>query len=167
MEVCGSQPRAGSGRRGKAQPQVWLCRGSGVLTEPASSSQVIESRTLALARSLSRQLQTSCLVLVSSLPGLPTHIQQEALLLSHAASQGYHRGATRLGASRVRLERIRESLDDIMDYMVNNTPLNWLVGPFYPRMVAVETPTAGPPHSGSSLPYSEVEMEPLHPQGET
>lgn len=143
------------------------------MTEPPSSPQVIESRTLALARSLSQQLQTTCLVLVSSLQGLPTHIQQEALSLSHAASRGYRRRATRLSelpdgvlsVSRVRLERIRESLDDVMDYMVNNTPLNWLVGPFYPRMVIVETPKASPPGSPSTLP--EVEMEALRPQEES
>lgn len=28
---------------------------------------------------------------------------------------------------------MKESLDDVMDYLVNNTPLNWLVGPFYPQ----------------------------------
>lgn len=84
-----------------------------------------------MARSLSQQLQTTCLVLVSSLPGLPGlpgQLQQEAPQ----------------GPRGVRLERIRESLDHVMDYMVNNTPLNWLVGPFYPRMVVMETPTAGP-----------------------
>lgn len=133
------------------------------MTELPSSRQVIESRTLALARSLSQQLQTTCLVLVSSLQGLPTSIQQEALSLSHSASPGYLRRAR-----RVRLERIRESLDDVMDYMVNNTPLNWLVGPFYPRMVAMETPTASTPSSPSTLREveveAEVEMESLHPQ---
>ncbi|XP_029691288.1 perilipin-2-like [Takifugu rubripes] len=98
----------------------------------------MESRTLALARSLTQQLQTTCLVLVSSLQGLPTHLQQEALSLSHSASHAY------LSVSRVRLDRVRESLDEVMDYMVNNTPLNWLVGPFHPHMVAVETPACGP-----------------------
>lgn len=135
-----------------------------------------ESRTLALARSLTQQLQTTCLVLVSSLQGLPTQIQQEALSLSHSASHAYLIRAKRLGdlpdgvlsVSRVRLERIRESLDDVMDYMVNNTPLNWLVGPFYPRMVAVETAAASPQGSPLTTPppevCEEVEMEPLRPQ---
>lgn len=72
---------------------------------------------------------------MSSLQGLPVHIQQEALWLHQ---QGYRHSSTRLG-------RIRDSLDDVMDYMVNNTPLNWLVGPFYPRLVAVETATVSPP----------------------
>lgn len=112
----------------------------------------MESRTLALARSLTQQLQTTCLVLVSSLQGLPTRLQQEALSLSHAASHAYLSRAKRmselpngvLSVSRVRLERVRGSLDEVMDYMVNNTPLNWLVGPFYPHMVAVETPAVSP-----------------------
>lgn len=113
---------------------------------------MVESRTLALARSLTQQLQTTCLVLVSSLQGLPTHLQQEALSLSHSASHAYLSRAKRLSelpngvlsVSRVRLDRVRESLDEVMDYMVNNTPLNWLVGPFYPHMVAVETPAVSP-----------------------
>lgn len=29
---------------------------------------------------------------------------------------------------------MKESLDGVMDYLVNNTPLNWLVGPFYPQL---------------------------------
>lgn len=111
----------------------------------------MESRTLALGRSLSQQLQTTCLVLASSLQGLPTHIQQEALWLSQ---RGYLHSSTRL-------ERIRGSLDDVMDYMVNNTPLNWLVGPFYPRLVAMETRTARPPSP------PQVEMEPLRLQGDS
>lgn len=130
---------------------------------------------MALARSLTQQLQTTCLVLVSSLQGFPTEIQQEALFLSHSVSHAYLSSAKRLSdlpdgvlsASRVRLERIRDSLDDVMDYMVNNTPLNWLVGPFYPRMVAVETAAADPQCSPLATPppemCEEVEMEPLRP----
>ncbi|XP_019203955.1 perilipin-2 [Oreochromis niloticus] len=112
--------------------------------------QVIESRTLTLARSLTQQLQTTCLVLVSSLQGLPNHIQQEALSLGHSASQVYANFSkakalgdlpdTVLTSSRVQLSKMKESLDNVMDYLINNTPLNWLVGPFYPRMAPEPTP---------------------------
>uniref|UniRef100_A0A669F298 Perilipin n=1 Tax=Oreochromis niloticus TaxID=8128 RepID=A0A669F298_ORENI len=111
---------------------------------------VIESRTLTLARSLTQQLQTTCLVLVSSLQGLPNHIQQEALSLGHSASQVYANFSkakalgdlpdTVLTSSRVQLSKMKESLDNVMDYLINNTPLNWLVGPFYPRMAPEPTP---------------------------
>lgn len=37
-----------------------------------------------------------------------------------------------LTSSKGQLQKMKESLDDVMDYLVNNTPLNWLVGPFYP-----------------------------------
>ncbi|XP_041841035.1 perilipin-2 [Melanotaenia boesemani] len=115
-------------------------------------AEVIESRTLALARSLTQQLQTTCLVLVSSLQGLPNHIQQEALSLSHSAVQIYNNfsKAKVLGDlpdsvlvnSKVQLGKMKDSLDNVMDYLVNNTPLNWLVGPFYPRMTPKQTHTA-------------------------
>lgn len=112
--------------------------------------QVIESRTLTLARSLTQQLQTTCLVLVSSLQGLPNHIQQEALSLGYSASQVYANFSkakalgdlpdTGLTSSRVQLSKMKESLDNVMNYLINNTPLNWLVGPFYPRMAPEPTP---------------------------
>ncbi|KAM9836412.1 perilipin-2 [Aulostomus maculatus] len=119
-------------------------------------AEVIESHTLALARSLTQQLQTTCLVLVSSLQGLPNHIQQEALSLGRSATQMYasFSKANVLGDlpdsfwtnSKIQLARMKVSLDNVMDYLVNNTPLNWLVGPFYPRLAPEETqtPTTGP-----------------------
>lgn len=129
-------------------------------------TQAIESRTLALARSLTQQLQTSCLVVVSSVQGLPNHVQQEALSLSRSAAQLYTSFKLRelpdsvLGGTRVQLGQMKESLDHVMDYFVNNTPLNWLVGPFYPR-----TPkgirTLGPAPSSQPRPEEprEVKME--------
>jgi perilipin-2 len=38
-----------------------------------------------------------------------------------------------LTSSKGKLQKMKESLDDVMDYVVNNTPVNWLVGPFYPQ----------------------------------
>ncbi|KAL6118681.1 plin2 [Pungitius sinensis] len=137
-------------------------------------AEVIEHRTLSLAQSLTQQLQTTCLVLVSRLQGLPSHIQQEALQLGRAATQVYvsFSKASSLGdlpdsvlsVSKVQLGRIKDSLDNVMDYLVNNTPLNWLVGPFYPRMDTEPTPTpalSGQSHREEPM---EVEMETLHSQ---
>uniref|UniRef100_A0A2K5QPU5 Perilipin n=1 Tax=Cebus imitator TaxID=2715852 RepID=A0A2K5QPU5_CEBIM len=39
-----------------------------------------------------------------------------------------------LTSSKGPLQKMKKSLDDVMDYLVNNTPLNWLVGPFYPQL---------------------------------
>lgn len=126
-------------------------------------TQAIESRTLALARSLTQQLQTTCLVVVSSVQGLPNHIQQEALSLSRSASQMYvnFRVSSQLSGSRIQLGQMKESLDHVMDYLVNNTPLNWLVGPFYPRMAPKGIRTLGPAPQPHPNRPSETEMEEL------
>lgn len=136
--------------------------------------QVIESRTLALARSLTQQLQTTCLVLFSSVQGLPNHVQQEALSLARSATQIYSSFSKAnvladlpdsvLATSKVQLRKMRDSLDNVLDYLVNNTPLNWLVGPFYPRIEpepasaagSARAPSSGPPSTG---PHGEEPME--------
>ncbi|XP_059692790.1 perilipin-2 isoform X2 [Haemorhous mexicanus] len=100
----------------------------------------IESRTLAIARSLTQQLQTTCLTLVSSLQGLPQNVQDQVYSVGSMASDVYQsfRSASSfqelsdsfIAASKGQLKKMKESLDDVMDYLVNNTPLNWLVPDF-------------------------------------
>lgn len=106
--------------------------------------QHIESRTLAIAQNLSQQLQTTCLTLVSSIQGLPQNIQDQVHHVGEIAGDVYKsfRSASSfrevsdnlLTSSKGQLKKMKESLDDVMDYLVNNTPLNWLVGPFYPQL---------------------------------
>lgn len=159
---------------------VW--KSSGPNQQNNHEAEVIESRTLTLARSLTQQLQTTCLVLISSLQGLPSHIQQEVLSLSQSASQVYSNfsKAKRLGdlpdsmlaSSKVQLSKMKDSLDHVMDYLVNNTPLNWLVGPFYPRMAPNATPTLASEDisrhtSFSSPPAQEHREEPMEVEMET
>ncbi|XP_059692791.1 perilipin-2 isoform X3 [Haemorhous mexicanus] len=108
----------------------------------------IESRTLAIARSLTQQLQTTCLTLVSSLQGLPQNVQDQVYSVGSMASDVYQsfRSASSfqelsdsfIAASKGQLKKMKESLDDVMDYLVNNTPLNWLVGPFYPQLPGIQ-----------------------------
>lgn len=109
-----------------------------------NEAEQIESRTLAIAHNLSQQLQSTCLVLVSSLKGLPQHVQVHALSVSHSAMEIYTSFSKAavvedlsdkvLTSSRSQMNRIKDSMDNVIDYLVNNTPLNWLVGPFYPHV---------------------------------
>ncbi|XP_055555828.1 perilipin-2 isoform X4 [Falco biarmicus] len=111
-------------------------------------SLYIESRTLAIARTLTQQLQTTCLTLVSSLQGLPQNVQDQVYNVGSMAGDVYQsfRSASSfqelsdsfLTTSKGQLKKMKESLDDVMDYLVNNTPLNWLVGPFYPQLPGLQ-----------------------------
>lgn len=131
--------------------------------------QHIESRTLTIARTLSHQLQTTCLTLVSSLQGLPQNVQSQALSVARSASEVYdHFGKAStlrdvsdnvLASSKSQLGKMKDSLDGIMDYLVNNTPLNWLVGPFYPRMTP--PPSSSLAAGQNETPPTNVEMKPL------
>uniref|UniRef100_A0A8C2QUN6 Perilipin n=2 Tax=Capra hircus TaxID=9925 RepID=A0A8C2QUN6_CAPHI len=112
----------------------------------------IESRTLAIARNLTQQLQTTCHTLLSNIQGLPQNIQDQANHLGVMAGDIYSvfRNAASfkevsdglLASSKGQLQKMKESLDDVMDYLVNNTPLNWLVGPFYPQVTESESAQA-------------------------
>ncbi|XP_063043561.1 perilipin-2 isoform X2 [Engraulis encrasicolus] len=120
--------------------------------DETSDAEHIESRTLALARGLSHQLQTTCYSLVCSAQGLPQNIQDQLLTVTQSAVQVYlnFSHAVSLGdlsdsvltTSRNQLHRVKDTLEGAMDYLVNNTPLNWLVGPFYPH-IEPEAPPAG------------------------
>lgn len=109
-------------------------------TDESHCAEHIESRTLAVARNLTQQLQTTCHTLLSSIQGLPQNIQDQAKHLGVMAGDIYSvfRNAASfkevsdgfLTSSKGQLQKMKESLDDVMDYLVNNTPLNWLVVDF-------------------------------------
>uniref|UniRef100_A0A8C9TAG7 Perilipin n=1 Tax=Scleropages formosus TaxID=113540 RepID=A0A8C9TAG7_SCLFO len=115
----------------------WVEWTSGHTTGEQNETEHIESRTLAITHSLTHQLQTTCLTLVSNLQGLPQSIQSQALSVARSASEVYDNFSKAstfrdvsdgmLTRSKVQLTKMKDSLDGIMDYLVNNTPLNWLV----------------------------------------
>ncbi|XP_066460441.1 perilipin-2 isoform X2 [Eleutherodactylus coqui] len=113
--------------------------------EPESAEQ-IESRTLTIARNLTQQLQTTCVSLVTSVQGLPQNIQNKAQNVSTMAADVYQNFRSTssfremsdglLTTTKDQFTKMKDSMDDVMDYLVNNTPLNWLVGPFYPQLAS-------------------------------
>ncbi|KAM4049709.1 perilipin-2-like isoform 1-T1 [Anomaloglossus baeobatrachus] len=109
-------------------------------------AEQMESRTLTIARSLTHHLQSTCLSLVSSVQGLPQNIQSKAQSISAMAAdiyQNFHSASSfreisdsLLTATKDMFTKIKDGMDDVMDYFINNTPLNWLVGPFYPKLAS-------------------------------
>ncbi|XP_053481953.1 mannose-6-phosphate receptor binding protein 1 isoform X2 [Ictalurus furcatus] len=110
--------------------------------EDGKENGELEWRALSMVRSLSAQLRVACSGVVSSVQGLPSAVQEQLLNARHSAEELHSSlGKTRtvtpllLQQSRNQLTQVRQSLDGVMDYLLNNTPLNWLVGPFSPQLV--------------------------------
>ncbi|NXR16063.1 PLIN3 protein, partial [Semnornis frantzii] len=100
----------------------------------------VESRTLAMLRIITQQLQPVYEHLKASIHGLPSNIQEAV----HQATRNIHKlhrsfssavsfqdlSTTTLSRSQDCVAEARRSLDDLFEYLTQNTPLNWLVGPF-------------------------------------
>ncbi|KAL1022949.1 hypothetical protein UPYG_G00034610 [Umbra pygmaea] len=108
---------------------------------PKDPTEQLEWRTLSMVRGLSVQLRSACSGVVSSAQGLPTAVQDH-LANARKAAEELHAslGNTSnltpplLEQTRHHLTQVRQSLDGVMDYLLNNTPLNWIVGPFAPQL---------------------------------
>uniref|UniRef100_A0A8D0XBU4 Perilipin n=1 Tax=Sus scrofa TaxID=9823 RepID=A0A8D0XBU4_PIG len=105
----------------------------------------VESQTFTMFRDVTQQLQTTCASLGASLQGLPAHVKEQALQARRqvedlqATFSGMHSfqdlSSNVLMQSREQVARAREALDHVVDYVAQNTPVMWLVGPFAPGVV--------------------------------
>ncbi|XP_049341929.1 mannose-6-phosphate receptor binding protein 1 isoform X3 [Astyanax mexicanus] len=101
----------------------------------------MEGRTLSMVRGLSEQLRMASRSVVSSAQGLPG-VVQEQLQNARRTAEDLHTSLGKttsltpllLQQSRQQLAQVRQSLDGVTEYLLNNTPLNWLVGPFSPAL---------------------------------
>ncbi|NWI63109.1 PLIN3 protein, partial [Todus mexicanus] len=100
----------------------------------------VESRTLAMLRIITQQLQPVYENLKSSIQGLPSNIQ-EAVYQATRNIHKLHRSfssatsfrdlsSTTLAQCHDYVTQARRSLDDLFECVTRSTPLNWLVGPF-------------------------------------
>ncbi|NXA53469.1 PLIN3 protein, partial [Nothocercus julius] len=123
--------------------QLWvdwsLTQPKGHQIKTASQAEV-ESRTLAMLRIITQQLQPAYENLKASIHGLPSNIQ-EAVHQATQKIQKLHTSFSRaksfqdlssstLTQSQDTVREARRSLDELLEYVTQNTPLNWLVGPF-------------------------------------
>ncbi|NXK19868.1 PLIN3 protein, partial [Arenaria interpres] len=127
--------------------QMWLdwSRKSSKESGDESSAEPEEMEFLALlmARSITQQLQTTCCKIVSAIQGLPSSFQDkvkqslgtiEELHGSFSAANSFQDlSSSVLTQSQRKLVVIQEYMEELLDYLKNNTPLSWLVGPFSPR----------------------------------
>uniref|UniRef100_A0A8C0Q8C0 Perilipin n=4 Tax=Canis lupus TaxID=9612 RepID=A0A8C0Q8C0_CANLF len=128
--------------------QMWLNWNQkqlqGTEQTPAKPEQV-ETQTLTMFRDIAQQLQSTCASLGSSIQGLPTHVKDQLQQARHqveglqATFSGIHSfqdlSSTVLMQSREQVAKAREALDHMVEYVAQNTPITWLVGPFAPGVV--------------------------------
>lgn len=109
--------------------------------DPAKPEQV-EARALSMVRDIAQQLQGTIEALGASIQGLPGHIREQAQQARsqvddlQATFSSIHSlqdlTASVLAQTRERIARAREALDHTVEYVAQNTPVTWLVGPFAP-----------------------------------
>ncbi|XP_076977188.1 perilipin-3 isoform X2 [Tamandua tetradactyla] len=128
--------------------QMWLSWNQKQLrgTEDDPAKPEAESQTLTVFRDVTKQLQATCASLASSIQGLPTHVRDKAQQARgqveglQATFTGIHSFQDLSGAvvtqSREQIAKARQALDEMVEYVAQNTPVvTWLVGPFAPGVV--------------------------------
>ncbi|XP_074020123.1 perilipin-3-like [Numenius arquata] len=134
--------------------QLWV---DWSLTQPkgnqvkTASQPEVESRTLAMLRIITQQLQPAYENLKASIHGLPSNIQEAVyqatrnirkLHSSFSSAMSFQDlSSTTLTQSQDYVAEARRSLDDLFEYVTHNIPLNWLVGPF--RAIAKASQDSG------------------------
>ncbi|XP_071583555.1 perilipin-2-like isoform X1 [Heliangelus exortis] len=100
----------------------------------------VEARTLAMLRIITQQLQHLFETLKASIQGLPSNIQEPV----YQATRNIHKlhssffnamsfqdlSSTTLTQSQDHVAEAQRSLDDLFEYVAQNIPLSWVVGPF-------------------------------------
>ncbi|NWZ26742.1 PLIN3 protein, partial [Asarcornis scutulata] len=129
--------------------QLWvdwsLTQPKGPQVQTASQAE-IESRTLTMLHIITQQLQRAYENLKVSIHGLPSNIQEAVhqatrnirkLHASFSSAKSFHDlSSTTLAESRDYVVEAQRSLNDLLQYVTQNIPLNWLVGPFRARVKA-------------------------------
>ncbi|NXP50117.1 PLIN3 protein, partial [Heliornis fulica] len=109
--------------------------------EMSAEPEEMESLTLLIARSITQQLQVTCCKIMSAIQGLPSRFQDkvkqslstiEELHAAFAVANSFQDLSSGVLTQR-KLAVIQEYMEELIDYLKNNVPLSWLVGPFSPR----------------------------------
>ncbi|XP_044308378.1 perilipin-3-like [Varanus komodoensis] len=118
--------------------------------ESLANPEQIESSVLVGLHNITEQLQATCCDLVSNTRGLPDKILEHVLQVQNsvvelhasfsAAASFQDISDSMVSQSKQEIRKAQESLDGLLDYLVHNVHLIWLVGPFTPA----EEPAADP-----------------------
>ncbi|XP_043395653.1 perilipin-3 isoform X2 [Chelonia mydas] len=118
----------------------WSKRQTGGSKDTELVQPELESRALTMFQSIIQQLQATCLTLMSSIQGFPSNIQDKVQQVHHSTKKlqtsfstvhSFQDLSSRiLTQSRKQVTKAQGYMDELLEYIVHNTPLSWLVGPF-------------------------------------
>nr|XP_048684288.1 perilipin-3-like isoform X2 [Caretta caretta] len=118
----------------------WSKRQTGGSKDSELVQPELESRALTMFQSIIQQLQATCLTLMSSIQGFPSNIQDKVQQVHHSTKElqtsfstvhSFQDLSSRiLTQSRKQVTKAQGYMDELLEYIVHNTPLSWLVGPF-------------------------------------
>ncbi|CAI5798867.1 Uncharacterized protein PODLI_1B030851 [Podarcis lilfordi] len=121
----------------------------------------VESGTLAMLRFVTQDLGPVYAHLASTVEGLPSNLRERVaqargnvrqLHSSFASVSSFQDlSSSLLAQSRDKIAQAQETLETLVDHIVQNTPLNWIVGPFRPS-------------AGAEMETESQEMESLAPE---
>ncbi|XP_071429357.1 perilipin-3-like [Pithys albifrons albifrons] len=127
--------------------QMWLNWSKKCLKKSGDESFVelkeAESLTLFMARTTTHHLQLACWKIVLAILGLPSSLQakmEESLGTIKELSGAFSVAnslqdlpSSVMTQSQGKLAAMQEYMEELLDYLKNNTPLSWLVGPLSSR----------------------------------
>ncbi|XP_038243799.1 perilipin-3-like isoform X2 [Dermochelys coriacea] len=118
----------------------WSKRQTGGSEDTELVQPELETRALTMFQSIIQQLQATCLTLMSSIQGFPSNIQDKVQQVCHSTKElqtsfstvhSFQDLSSRiLTQSRKQVTKAQGYMDELLEYIVHNTPLSWLVGPF-------------------------------------
>ncbi|XP_059847560.1 perilipin-3-like isoform X4 [Hypanus sabinus] len=143
-EYLTSKPHSDGPQYSVAKMQQDTKDGQEVLSFLNKLLDLAESQSLAMTLKLSNQLQTICQNLASSVRGLPLHIEEQvqhfckwtaeiSSTLSSATSF-QDLSAQFLAQMREKLMKIGDGMERVMDYVLNDADVDWLMGPISPHL---------------------------------
>ncbi|XP_040204163.1 perilipin-3-like isoform X2 [Rana temporaria] len=131
----------------KRQPET----GASAAGENVCEDQALDSRVLSMTQMMTKQLQTTCFTLISGAQGLPANVQERMQNLRQNVQELHTSfssvrslgdlSAGILAQSRAKATQVHDHVNELFSYVMANTPLTWVVGPFAPQIVErPETP---------------------------
>uniref|UniRef100_A0A670K9H7 Perilipin n=1 Tax=Podarcis muralis TaxID=64176 RepID=A0A670K9H7_PODMU len=132
--------------------QKWLEWSKNQLGQSDSTGEnpQMESQALGMSRNIAQQIQAACQSFLANMQGLPAALQEkvqqaysymEELQAAFSNAKSFQELPSGLLMQRQEtMGKIWQAGDEVLEYVMQSTPLNWIVGPFSPEEFSSKAP---------------------------